>query len=425
MKRIFLSALIGVGMVAAIFQGLSGSEAARTQQSYPLVCRGSANLAIGTAPGEGNIGFVFTRGSKPASQGLAPGGCSWVDRGVRAEEPDRLSQHVANGTQSLSGGNLAPENRWYQELHSPDNYWTFQVYSNGQGQLIVTSARSGRNGEPDASAPGRLRRLVDPVKLDGPEPKPADRSKLPDDPKVKSGDRLTFADDPKLKWHLVNPYGIDMGDGSFHAGRTLDVLVTKGGGVIAASETGGVWLLPPSGSGIPLSRDWENTEVNCLAFGPDGEGHVYAGLRNIGGSTTLMETDTSKPVALRLIAPWKSISLPGAVGSIYQIAVVPSLRMIALACDGGVYWSSVPAAGGTYAWSRAEGLPAGAFFSVAETNDRDIVAGAWGNPEARDLNGIFVGRLNSPGLGDAADLVMHRAIMTGGRPESPLPSVGR
>src|SRR4030095_15951822 len=110
------------------------------QQSYPLVCRGSANLGIGSAPGDGNIGFVFTRGTKPASQGLAPGECSWVDRGVRTEEPDRVSQHVENGIQSLRG-NLAAENRWYEELHSPDRYWTFMVYNDRQGQMIVTGER--------------------------------------------------------------------------------------------------------------------------------------------------------------------------------------------------------------------------------------------------------------------------------------------
>src|SRR5712692_5046972 len=94
MKGIFLSALIAVGMIAAILQVWSGSEAARMQQGRPLVCRGSANLAIGTAPGVGNFGFVFTRGTKPASQGLAPGECSWQDRGMRADEPDRLVQHI-------------------------------------------------------------------------------------------------------------------------------------------------------------------------------------------------------------------------------------------------------------------------------------------------------------------------------------------
>ncbi len=154
MKRILLSALIGLGVTAAIFQILSGSEAALTQESYPLVCRGSANLPIGTAPGEGNFGFVFTRGTKPASQGLAPGECSWVDRGMRPQEPDRLSQHVEPNSPSLKG-NLAPENRWYEELHSPDKYWTFQVYNNGQGQMIVTGARpnGGMSGSPPARVP--------------------------------------------------------------------------------------------------------------------------------------------------------------------------------------------------------------------------------------------------------------------------------
>jgi len=272
------------------------------------------------------------------------------------------------------------------------------------------TARNTPYDLPGERPPGK--RVDSPKPADDSKLKPGDLSKL-DDARTKPPDRPKPDDDPKLKWQLVNPYGIDVGAGSFHAGRTLDVLMTKGGGVLAASETGGVWLLPPSGSGIPLSRDWENTEVNCLAFGPDGEGHVYAGLNNIGGSTTLRETDTSKPVALRLVAPWMSIPLPSAVGSIYQIAVVSSSRLIVLACDGGVYWSFIPAAGGKYAWTRAEGLPDGRFFSVAEAKGGGLVAGAWGNSDLTDRNGIFVGRLNSPGLGESADLVMHRAIVTG------------
>src|SRR5216684_2728595 len=119
MKRIFLSALIGVGMVTAIFQILSGSEAARTPEDYP-----------------------FVRGTKPAGEGLAPGECSWVDRGMYPNEPDRVSQHVEEGSDSLKvGGTLAPENRWYEELHSSDKYWIFMVSNNGRGQMIATSAR--------------------------------------------------------------------------------------------------------------------------------------------------------------------------------------------------------------------------------------------------------------------------------------------
>ena len=143
-------------MVAVVFHLFSGGGVAQTPQSYPLVCRGNANLPIGTAPGEGNFGFVFTRGTKPASQGLAPGECSWVDRGMYPQEPDRLSQHVEPNSPSLRG-NLTPENRWYEELHSSEKYWTFQAYNNGNGQLIVTGARPGRPGELEVSPAATLR----------------------------------------------------------------------------------------------------------------------------------------------------------------------------------------------------------------------------------------------------------------------------
>src|SRR5438132_13550561 len=112
MKRIFLSALIGVSVVAVIFI-FSGSKAAPTQHSYPLVCRGGGSLVTGVAPGERNIGFTFVRGTKAAGatgEGLAPGECSWADRGMYAAEPDRVSQHFEGSSESLdTGANVAPE----------------------------------------------------------------------------------------------------------------------------------------------------------------------------------------------------------------------------------------------------------------------------------------------------------------------------
>src|SRR3989440_6356995 len=142
MKRIFLSALVGALLGAAIFQISSASEAAGTPEDYPLVCRGGGSLVTGIAPGERNIGFTFVRGTKPAAEGLAPGECSWKDRGMYPNEPDRVSQHVEESSDSLKvGGTLAPENRWYEELNSSDKYWTFMVSNNGKGQLIATSAR--------------------------------------------------------------------------------------------------------------------------------------------------------------------------------------------------------------------------------------------------------------------------------------------
>ena len=74
MKRILLLALIGVGMVAGILNISLGSEAARTPESYPLVCRGAASLKIDNGKSlTWYVGFTFTRGTKPAGEGLAPG----------------------------------------------------------------------------------------------------------------------------------------------------------------------------------------------------------------------------------------------------------------------------------------------------------------------------------------------------------------
>jgi hypothetical protein len=88
-----------------------------------------------------SIGFKFVRGAKPAGEGLARGECSWKDRGMRADEPQKLSQYVEDMESLKSGATLAPENRWYEELHSPDKYWTFMVYAAGRRGLFVTSAR--------------------------------------------------------------------------------------------------------------------------------------------------------------------------------------------------------------------------------------------------------------------------------------------
>src|SRR5436309_14322769 len=115
MKKIFISALLAVGMVTAIFQVSGGSGASQTPEDYPLVCRGGGSLVTGVAPGERNIGFTFMRGAKAAGatgEGLAPGECSWADRGMYSAEPDRVSQHLEGSSESLgAGANVAPENR--------------------------------------------------------------------------------------------------------------------------------------------------------------------------------------------------------------------------------------------------------------------------------------------------------------------------
>ncbi len=157
MKRILLSTLIGVSVVAMIFI-FSVSEAARPPESYPLVCRGAATFETNPGPVlwpgcpviDQSIckyaGFTFRPGSKPARDGLAPGECSWLDRGMRAGEPNRVVQRI----EPVAG---VEKYAWIKDLHSPDSYWIFNVYSY-VGVLVATGAE--RNGKPVVFDKGRF-----------------------------------------------------------------------------------------------------------------------------------------------------------------------------------------------------------------------------------------------------------------------------
>ena len=148
MKRRFLSVLIVVGLASLIFQLFSDTRAARLADSYPLVCRGAETFKTDPPtpePCEGcvkadeapkYVGFMFIRGSKPSGKGLAPGECSWLDRGMRADEPDRLVQEI-------EGVGGVEKYEWIKDLHSPDSYWTFNVHST-RGRLLATGVWSLR-----------------------------------------------------------------------------------------------------------------------------------------------------------------------------------------------------------------------------------------------------------------------------------------
>ena len=157
MKRSLLSVLIGVGLVSLIFQLFSNTRAARLADSYPLVCRGAETFKIDppTPPCEGcvtadeapkYVSFTFIRGSKRSGEGLAPGECSWLDRGMRADEPDRVVQEI----EGVGGGEKYD---WIKDLHSPASYWIFNVYST-RGHLLATGAE--RSGKTVVSDKGRF-----------------------------------------------------------------------------------------------------------------------------------------------------------------------------------------------------------------------------------------------------------------------------
>jgi hypothetical protein len=74
-----------VGIVAMIV----GSQSDVPAQSYPLVCRGPLTVEFGQNH-QPTLIMRFGQGRKPATQGVEPGTCAWMDRGVRSNEPDCL-----------------------------------------------------------------------------------------------------------------------------------------------------------------------------------------------------------------------------------------------------------------------------------------------------------------------------------------------
>ena len=385
MKRIFLSALIGVGMVAAIFQILLGSEAARMQQSYPLVCRGSANLEIGIAPNEGNIAFTFTRGTKPASQGLAPGECSWVDRGMYPNEPDRLSQHVANGLESLkSEGNTAPENRWYEELHSSDKYWTFMVYNDRQGRLIVTGARANEEMReaPKPRVPLEINKRDDPPEKKKPAeeaipPDPGSEGPVTSTPRRGSGGRVEVA---PATFQDISPDS-EFGDLPTYAeasGPVSNIVADpKYPNVLyAASWYGGIWKSTdaarswkPANRGLAtpfaqivnraLAIDDQNSQRLLFAAFPDD----FRPFQPLGGLW----------FSQNAAADWIHIDLPScSVPAVYTVGFVGGVAFARTGC--GIFLARDDPANGD-SWTKIPDPPGVNNFNLIGANSRLYTCG--------------------------------------------------
>ena len=147
MRTMFSAFLIsGTFLAVAMYLG-SPVGKSQTPQSYPLVCRGTPSANISS--NRGRLMMKFIRGTAPADQALAQGECSWMDRGMYPTEPDLLIQAAPEGVAGR------PEFQWASALREPDTYWTFDVYNDRQGQLVVTgSRRKSSRTRPSSVAPG-------------------------------------------------------------------------------------------------------------------------------------------------------------------------------------------------------------------------------------------------------------------------------
>ncbi|MCX5545579.1 hypothetical protein M3A49_40210 [Paraburkholderia sp. CNPSo 3076] len=249
-----------------------------------------------------------------------------------------------------------------------------------------------------------------------------------------------MTDDPTVRWELANSLGIQIDNAAdaWHSGHVTEILdLVADDLLVVATQTGGVWSVDPNyGGAHPLSDTWDDPDISCLAFGPDGTVHLFAGssgqlptspTRSI---STIRETDVGTAAPL---ANWNPIDaqLPSGAGSITRIAVLPRARRIVVACNklltddsGGIFWSIIPESSlgpappprPPYLWhkARVRGGPNDGFYDVTFATLTDgtplssvevldqvtVVAGAMSQ-------GIYVGQWNAVG-----DLVLQPVQQT-------------
>ena len=77
-------------------QAIPIQPSVRVPGSFPLVCRGGVRAITFSQfnEQESQILFTFSRSFGPASQGLADGRCSWLDRGMRQNEFEAVCHQV-------------------------------------------------------------------------------------------------------------------------------------------------------------------------------------------------------------------------------------------------------------------------------------------------------------------------------------------
>jgi hypothetical protein len=210
-----------------------------------------------------------------------------------------------------------------------------------------------------------------------------------------------------MAWELVNPFGIlndealeGDRDTAWHAGQVNDILSLEPGYILVGSETGGVWFIDSTYKAMALSDDWLYPDVECLAHGPGGSHHIFAGCH--GG---LYEAIISRKYPF---APWKSINLPGHASVVYRVVATQEPPRIAIATDAGIWWADgqPPPGGypsGRYNWQPVKNLPQEGFFGLALSPD-GIIAGVRNSVAPATRRGIYCGRWSD-------GLTMHRAAV--------------
>ena len=166
-----------------------------------------------------------------------------------------------------------------------------------------------------------------------------------------------------LSWQRAQSYAIQRDDFRtvWHAGH-VTALLTNDVDVIAATQTGGVWLLKsingPTAlagyTGTPLSDAWDAPDDSCLAWGPERT-QVFVGTS--AQAIFLLEFETALGGHLTLT---QSTTLPVPFTKASAIVTLTNPRRIVVGTNTGIWWSPIPQPATNlsgYAWQEGQELP--------------------------------------------------------------------
>jgi len=83
----------------------------------------------GSSPNTLRLVVSFKFGNSPAGEGLEPGQGSWLDRGMRPNEPVRIEGDLSEKLAAQVGLSLA---------HNRDAYWIFWIFNTNRGYFQIT-----------------------------------------------------------------------------------------------------------------------------------------------------------------------------------------------------------------------------------------------------------------------------------------------
>ncbi len=127
------------------------------EPTYPIVCRGGGDLNFNYTPSSNfspnpQIWITFKRGAQKAGSNwenidaLMPGQCSWLERPVGSEEPNRIIvKDIGNFSISWNQGRvmgITSQLSFINWLQDPNRYQQFDVYTDSKENFIL--ARIGQ-----------------------------------------------------------------------------------------------------------------------------------------------------------------------------------------------------------------------------------------------------------------------------------------